>query len=155
MYQCNLDKAEPMLGAIGDIDELNAVLGVVLLHEKVHEDVIILKTIQRTLLALSSALYYGKPCITQRDIDMLKREIGGRCHSNLCRFMTFGSDDRSTYYNLARTVCRRAERSLCVVEKHNPRWVTDENKEYLNKLSSLLFAMSIRDIVAPQEISPT
>ena len=150
MYQCNLDKAEPMMGAIGDLDELNAAIGLVLLHEKVHADVCVLKHIQSQLLCLSADLHFGDSRIMERDVKVLEWEIDQRPPVIGTSFTIFGDDERSTYYNFARTVCRRAERSMAIVEKHNPRWVSNLAMEYINKLSSLLFCMS----VTRQTISP-
>lgn len=142
-------KHAPRVHAYGEVDELNAVLGLTLLANPTEADV--LRRIQNDLFDVG-----GDLCIPPADgeadgqtlrvlasqAERLEREIDVRNERlrPLESFVLPGGSAGAAWLHLARTVCRRAERAvtaLMAAEVINPNVVV-----YLNRLSDLLFVMA-------------
>ena len=79
------------------------------------------------------------PRIEQRHIDALERDIDG-VNDDLPALKSFvlpGGGWASSYFHLARTVCRRCERIVVGLAAHEA--VGDLAVQYLNRLSDALF----------------
>ena len=128
--------------AMGDIDELNAVIGL-LRTEPIPEK------IQQTLDYVQHDLFDlgGEICIPgyimvkperivalENTLDELNMKL-----SHLEEFILPGGTRGAAYCHLARTVCRRAERSLVKLSREES--ITETSIQYLNRLSDLLFVM--------------
>jgi cob(I)alamin adenosyltransferase len=128
--------------AMGTVDELNAVIGV-LLTEPLPE------AISKTLTRVQHDLFDlgGEICIPghvmvkaeritvlEETLDQLNDDL-----SPLKEFILPGGTRAAAYCHLARTVCRRAERQL--IKLGHEEAVTDVSLQYLNRLSDLLFVM--------------
>jgi cob(I)alamin adenosyltransferase len=142
-------KDHPRIAAIGAVDELNAVLGLILLGA--HAEAALIRTIQNDLFDLGADLCAPpadkeKPGerlrISAEHIGRLEREIE-RLNAGLPPLNSFvlpGGVPAAAWCHLARTVCRRAERdvvTLMATETINPLVLV-----YLNRLSDLLFVLS-------------
>ncbi|MFN3724940.1 MAG: cob(I)yrinic acid a,c-diamide adenosyltransferase [Allosphingosinicella sp.] len=141
-------KSDPRMAAIGDVDEANSAIGVVLFH--VADDGLraMLARIQNELFDLGADLatpgdYFAPNEMTlrivQEQIDRLEREIDvmNESLSPLRSFILPGGGQGSAYLHLARSVARRAERSAVAAAASaalNPLALT-----YLNRLSDHLF----------------
>jgi cob(I)alamin adenosyltransferase len=141
----------------GDIDELNAVLGLVRranLDEagpeaaRAHLDEL-LGRVQNELFNLGSLLATlpedlspKQPRIEARHIERLEHDID-QMNEKLPPLRSFtlpGGGWVSSYLHLARTVCRRGERRLVTLAAAEP--ATDPlTIQYLNRLSDLLYVM--------------
>jgi len=146
-------KSDPRLCAYADVDETNAQLGVAVALGALDDDVIALITqIQNDLFDVGADLctpvvadpQYPPLRITQAYVDRLE----GWCDeynenlSNLRSFILNGGTVGAAHLHVARTVCRRAERSGWAAfaeftELMNPLALT-----YLNRLSDLLFILA-------------
>jgi cob(I)alamin adenosyltransferase len=145
-------KSHPRLEAYGTLDELNSVLGILVLHLDprlgVHG---FLQFIQRDLFALG-ALLATPPSKAERlerrltqptwpieameaDIDRLAALAPPMTH-----FVLPGGCAGSAHAHWARTVCRRAERA--VVAFGATETLPPEVVVYLNRLSDWLFALA-------------
>jgi len=142
-------KNDPRVAAYGDVDELNAWLGFV--RASLSDDALgaKLEQIQRDLFALGARLAdpshkiasrVTKAAITAGDIarleewiDLLESEL-----PPLRRFILAGGSVGGAALHVARTVCRRAERSIVAL---GPDAVEPDLLVYLNRLSDLLFVM--------------
>ena len=145
-----VSKADPRVEAYGDVDEVNAWLGVVR-AQKVDEqiDAMLLK-IQPTLFALGAELAdprnriaarVTKAALTEAHVTELEAwidalESGLR---PLRRFILAGGSPGGAMLHLARTVCRRAERRIVAL---GPNAVEPVVVTYINRLSDLLFVMA-------------
>jgi len=128
--------------AMGDVDELNAVIGILLSEPLAAE-------IQDTLTRVQHDLFdlVGEICIPGH--AMVKAERVSALEETLDRlneqlqplkeFILPGGSRAAAYCHLARTVCRRAERQLTRLSREEP--VTTISLQYLNRLSDLLFVM--------------
>lgn len=146
-----VSKADPRLDCYGTIDELNAVIGLVI--EALASAAAgahltpILRRVQNELfnlgceLATPDAERRAKlPRIETRHVDALERDIDA-VHDDLPALTSFvlpGGGWASAYCHLARTVCRRAER--LVVGLGEAEDIGGELPvQYLNRLSDALF----------------
>ena len=147
-------KSDARVAAYGDVDELNAWLGLVraaLLDPATRPDpqlASMLEQIQRDLFALGSRLAdpsqkiagrVTKAAIVPDDvarlegwIDALEGEL-----PPLRRFILPGGSTAGATLHVARTVCRRAERAMVALGGVEPELLV-----YINRVSDLLFVMA-------------
>lgn len=140
-----ISKDELLVEAVGDIDELNAITGLIIALLKQQHDIIdCLAAVQHRLFDIGGELHLPEhKKITPQHIEALEKQID---HWNaalppLKEFILPGGNQTAATCHIARTICRRAERSL--VRLH--RQVTLPNMEllrYLNRLSDLLFVIA-------------
>ncbi len=143
-----VSKTHPQICAVGDVDELNAVLGLAATTSGASQYVEALHQIQGDLLALGASLSaidddLAKPHITSSRVEGLESlidQIDGDLPP-LNRFVLPGGTRAGATLQWARSVARRAERS--VVELSLPAEGRNEQSlRYLNRLSDLLFVMA-------------
>jgi cob(I)alamin adenosyltransferase len=142
-----VDKADLRIEAYGTVDELAAVLGVVLTHEVPEGLRQQLETIADTLFALGADLatpldpppVYSIPRITEEHVRVIEGWIDGHdaVLEPLKTFILPGGHPGAAHLHLARTVCRRAERRT--VELSRREDLGPHVVHYLNRLSDYLF----------------
>jgi len=142
-------KSSSRVTAYGDVDELNAVLGLISGLE--NEDRALVGSVQNDLFDVGADLCVPPaPAgetetglrVTKDQAARLECEIDRRNErlQPLKSFVLPGGTPAAAWLHLARTVCRRAERSVVALmqtEKVNPNVLV-----YLNRLSDLLFVMA-------------
>jgi cob(I)alamin adenosyltransferase len=145
-----VSKADQRVAAYGEVDELNAWLGLV---RSIGSDAglaAMLERIQRDLFAIGARLAdpgskvahrVAKTAVTGDDvkrledwIDLLDSEV-----PVLRRFILAGGSRAGASLHVARTICRRAERTVVSLGTEH---VEPEILVYLNRLSDLLFVMA-------------
>ena len=128
--------------AMGDVDELNSVIGL-LLTETVPDILVDLLTqVQHDLFNLGGEICIPDYVILQQaNIDNLEEAIDtlNDTLEPLKEFILPGGTKAAAYCHLARTVCRRAERKLITLARDEK--VTAISLKYLNRLSDLLFVL--------------
>ena len=128
--------------AMGDVDELNSVIGL-LLTETVPDILVDLLTqVQHDLFNLGGEICIPDYVILQQaNIDNLEEAIDtlNDTLEPLKEFILPGGTKAAAYCHLARTVCRRAERKLITLARDEK--VTAISLQYLNRLSDLLFVL--------------
>lgn len=142
------------IAAIGDIDELNSTLGVVLAED-------LPNAVRDTLLGVQNDLFDlgGEICIPGSNIigeaHILRLEDAVTTFNDalppLKEFILPGGSRAAALTHLARTVCRRAERGLVQLSKEGAQPAEDQStdsdavssfaRKYLNRLSDLLFVL--------------
>lgn len=129
--------------AMGEADELNSTLGV-LLCEVLPEDVVVLLTdVQNDLFDLGGELSIpGSTLLAAQRVDALERAIDryNEPLPPLKEFILPGGSRAAALTHLARTVCRRAERVVITLAAEEP--VSEAVRIYLNRLSDLLFVLA-------------
>jgi cob(I)alamin adenosyltransferase len=145
-------KNHPRVEAYGDIDELNAVLGVVRATEPMPRVDDVLLPIQRDLFAIGALLatpdrdkmrqHLDKARIDDARIVELEHAIddGDTELEPLRAFIIPGGTPKAAALHVARTVCRRAERR--VVDLSASTEIPPLVVIYLNRLSDLLFTLA-------------
>jgi cob(I)alamin adenosyltransferase len=135
-------KTDPRVEAIGDVDELNSLLGLALAEDGAPP---VLTRIQNELFDLGADLATPsggvKPRlrVTQAMIEALEGECDA-ANADLEPLKSFvlpGGTELAARLYLARSVCRRAERSVLRVDG-----VSSLVPVYLNRLSDLLFIVA-------------
>ena len=139
-----IDKTDPRVAAFGDVDETNSVLGLLLAEANLPSPVAAsLTRIQHELFDIGAELSLPEyRQIAERhvaeleaDLDRLNDEL-----PPLKEFILPGGSRSAAVCHVARTVCRRAERSAWAASKTVP--LNAELLRYLNRLSDLLFVMA-------------
>lgn len=137
--------------AIGDVDELNASLGLLVAQAGDWVECTLLRHIQNDLFDLGADLCVPSAAneapgtclrITPAQVEFLERAID-RINERLQPLHSFvlpGGTTASAWCHAARTICRRAERST--IRLHRADAVNCETIKYLNRLSDLLFVMA-------------
>lgn len=145
-------KNHPRVEAYGDVDELNAVLGLARAAEPMPRIDEVLVPIQRDLFAIGALLatpdrekmqsHLTKAQIDDERIKDLEHAIddGDAELEPLKSFIVPGGSHKAAVLHVARTVCRRAERR--VVELASETEIPTLVVIYLNRLSDLLFTLA-------------
>ena len=130
------------IAVIGEIDELNSCIGVLLAENLPTEVKACLTDIQHDLFDLGGELCLpGHVGIVQGQVERLEKTLDtfNDDLSPLKEFILPGGSRAASLAHLARTVCRRAERSL--VKLSNSDNVSEASRNYINRLSDLLFVL--------------
>jgi cob(I)alamin adenosyltransferase len=134
-------KDDDIVDALGNLDELNSILGVISsLYPPLAECI---STIQSDIFALSSEVAGFDMGFGNDKVKYLETSIE-RFSSELPPLKNFvlpGGHKASAFLHLARSVCRRSERSIVKLARRQK--VKDSHLVYLNRLSSLLFVMAL------------
>ena len=134
----------------GTIDELNSFLGMVRdVHSHDHQAQVTLGEIQDRLFTIGSLLAADPeksrmklPELRDEDVLVLEKEID-RMNEKLPELTSFilpGGHVNASWCHLARCVCRRSERLVCLLAEASP--VEPLILPYLNRLSDYLFVLS-------------
>lgn len=162
LYDCKqerISKSAILIEALGSIDELNAYLGIIKVYSDI--DKIILKT---NTSKVNKKLFYSKIIEDiQQNLFIIQAELGG---SNMfinkkelikleniikqvsevlppiTSFTISGGSIISSSLDFARTLTRKGERRVISVKEEGLRIINPMTLSYLNRLSSVLFAMS-------------
>jgi len=126
--------------ALGDIDELNSVLGMVLAETLPDHVRAMLQAIQNDLFDLGGEVCIpGRSALWNAHVEQLERRVETLRDAlpALREFVLPAGTRGGAACHFARTVCRRAERSLVALGRHES--VSALSIRYLNRLSDLLF----------------
>lgn len=146
-------KDDARFHALGGVDELNAMLGIVLVELGEFEPQrAILQTIQHDLFLIGAHLATPSnatrattqlPALTAERIAFLEQQIDTQDATlpPLREFILPGGVYAAALFHLARTVCRRAERAVVTLARTTPEHALLDPLilQYLNRLSDFLF----------------
>jgi cob(I)alamin adenosyltransferase len=145
-------KDDPRVEAYGEVDELNASLGLVRAIELMPRVDEVVVGVQRDLFAIGALLATPDPVkmrehlvkarIDEERVQQLEHSIDD-CERELEPLKTFilpGGTPKAAALHLARTVCRRAERRVVALRRDTE--VPELVVRYLNRLSDLLFMLA-------------
>jgi cob(I)alamin adenosyltransferase len=155
MYQRRVPKSHPRLEACGAVDELNAALGLARAtaqQEFLQQN---LFSVQKDLFVLMGELATaiedlpryvkdGYPRITGEMVERLDKltHQTEAATASMKGWATPGGTVPSAALDVARTVCRRAERRVVTLNQREPGKLSPEILIYLNRLSDLLFVLA-------------
>ena len=138
-----VDKDSLRVHAMGDVDELNSHVGLLLcepLPEALREALV---TIQHDLFDMGGELCIpGFTMITESHVmrlDALLQKYNADLPS-LADFILPAGSRAASQAHVCRTVCRRAERAIVTLGKQES--LNDHPRQYMNRLSDLLFVLS-------------
>ena len=130
------------IDAIGEVDELNSSLGLLLCEELPARVRAALLDIQHDLFDLGGELCLpGMEIIKDGQVGRLEAlaEEFNRDLTMLKEFILPGGTRPAAVAHLCRTICRRAERSM--VRLHGAEPLSEAARRYINRLSDLLFIL--------------
>ena len=144
-------KDHPRAQAIGDVDELNSAIGLALTQIESGEARAMLGRVQNELFDLGADLATPgeefEPTamvlrIAKAQVDRLEAEIDAMNErlEPLRSFILPGGGKGAAHVHLARSIARRAERSIVSASRHDP--MNPLARVYLNRLSDHLFVMA-------------
>jgi len=151
-----VSKTDPRITAYAAVDELNAVLGVVLLQRgltiALRRD---LRAIQNELFDVGAdlcvplvagevpgaRLRIDAPCVQRLEAEI---DAATAKQAPLQSFILPGGSAAAAWLHMARVVCRRAEIEVVRLRERDADSVNDQVLVYLNRLSDLLFVLARR-----------
>jgi len=130
----------PEIQAIGDVDELNSAIGMVLSHDMPAE-------LKNILIAVQHQLFNFGAQLNNADFDLISDAMISDLETHLDNynenlpalknFILPGGGHAAATCHLTRAVCRRAERSVVAMSKEKD--INPNLQIYLNRLSDFLF----------------
>ncbi len=145
-------KYHPRVAAYGDVDELNSVLGMVRATAPREFFDPLFESIQRDLFAIGGHLATPDPERVRKALEKAElapgrvtefEQLMDEADAELAPLKAFilpGGTPKAAALHLARTVCRRAERSIVQLAANDD--VPDLFIVYVNRLSDLLFTLA-------------
>lgn len=144
-----VSKADKLIEAIGDLDELNSAIGVAMSY--IDDQIVVagLRAVQNDIFVLGANLAstneqkIDKAQIKPESLSRLEasiRDLGEKA-PELKQFVLPGGSRASSHLHLARAMARRAERSVVAAGKEYK--VDKAVMAYLNRLSSYLFVAAV------------
>lgn len=156
LYHCDqgrISKSANLIEALGSLDELNAYLGIVKVYSvnfnfQNKNNIIkykeIVDNIQQNLFIIQAQLAGSKMLIEKdslKNIEKIIKQIGGILPP-INSFTISGGNILSAKIDYSRTLARKVERRIVAVSEEISGLINPMTISYLNRLSSLLFAMS-------------
>jgi cob(I)alamin adenosyltransferase len=136
-------KDSARVAAYGTVDELNSALGMLLAHDLPDAVRECLTQVQHDLFDLGGELCIpGMAMVFDADVERLENVLD-EFNADLPPLKDFilpGGGIAAGTCHLARTICRRAEREVVTLARHDT--VRPEATRYLNRLSDLLFVIA-------------
>jgi len=143
-----ISKDSLRVAAYGEVDEVNAALGLARALDPQEFADALLQRIQRDLFTIGAELATPDPdklrkalarsgaAIAESDVTALEDAID----SHESRLILPGGTPKAATLHLARTVCRRAERAVVALARDEQ--ISPAILQYLNRLSDLLFVLA-------------
>ncbi len=139
-----ISKADLRIQAIGDVDELNSQIGLLVSASTLPEDIAsLLQQVQHRLFDLGAELSVpGYVTLNESHVLALEEAAQSMQASlpSLREFILPGGCHSAAQAHVCRSVCRRAERSVVALNTAAP--VSDAARHYLNRLSDCLFIIA-------------
>ena len=137
------DKDSLRISVIGDVDELNSLLGLLTAHDIDDSIKKILLDIQHVLFDLGGELAIpDSEMVTEARVEYIEKIIDeyNAYLPPLKEFILPGGSIPAATCHIARAVCRRAERQLVGLSREIT--INQVSLKYLNRLSDLLFVFA-------------
>ena len=138
-----VDKFNLRIESLGNIDELNSIIGLLLTEKLPKDKVLILNKVQHDLFDIGGELSIPNHIIIDnKKIDFLESTLDkmNKELPDLKEFILPGGSKASSYCHLARTVCRRVERNLFKLAQNDK--VNEASLKYINRLSDMFFVLA-------------
>lgn len=153
--QERVSKSAHVIEALGSVDELNAHLGLVKVYSE-SENILLkfeneeikytglIERIQQVLFIIQAELAGSDMTVNEDEVKKIEDIINkiGDILPPITSFTISGGSILSASLDIARTLARRAERRIISVVDEGKRSVGNFTISYMNRLSSILFAMS-------------
>lgn len=154
-YGCDqkISKSSAIAEALGSLDEINSYLGLakVASKEKGYKIPAITKTFEQIVHEVQQNLFIIQAEVAGFEMHIEEgkvkevEQIIGEIEVQLPPIKTFfisGGSELAALFDTARTIARRAERRVVAVSEEGSLKLGDHTLPYLNRLSSLLYALA-------------
>jgi cob(I)alamin adenosyltransferase len=158
-------KDHPRVAALGAVDELNAALGAALVSVADGRHRRMLEEAQEVLFIVGAELsaaggnpsQEGLPRVTGTEVADLEASMEALAAHPVNQFVLPRGSEAAVRLHQARSVARRAERMVIALDRADGEWVSPTVLAYLNRLSSLLFTLALKENEAAgvEESSPS
>ncbi|MEN9545027.1 MAG: hypothetical protein RLZZ598_1860 [Pseudomonadota bacterium] len=138
-------KSHLRVQAMGDVDELNSTLGLLLCEPLPDPVRLLLVEIQHELFNLGGELSIpGYALLEDRAVTALDDALAAHNAAlpRLQEFILPAGTRGASIAHVARTIARRAERAVVALDHDEPGGVRATARQYLNRLSDLLFVLA-------------
>lgn len=139
-------KDAPRIAALGDVDELNSAIGLLRTEQLPAAIDALLSRIQHDLFDMGAELCIpGHTALKEEHVLALDAALAQHnAHlGKLQEFILPGGTRAAALAHMARTICRRAERSVVALANSDAcNAVSDPVRQYLNRLSDLCFVLA-------------
>lgn len=128
--------------AMGDIDELNSVIGLLLTEPVSAKIRVCLTRVQHDLFDMGGEICMPGHALIKMDRVTALETVLDEWNDTLTPLKEFilpGGSRAAAYCHLARTVCRRTERQMHTLNTQEK--ITEISLQYINRLSDLLFVL--------------
>ncbi|EKD67129.1 MAG: hypothetical protein ACD_48C00587G0003 [uncultured bacterium] len=137
-----ISKGDPQVEAYGSIDELTSIVGLVIAHlSKKDQLTKFFHTVQEDLMLIGSVLagWGGNVDVLEKRVKQMETymDVFSKKLSPLTHFILPGGSLTASYVHVARSVCRRAERTIVRLTRNHIHYAIIV--KYLNRLSDLFF----------------
>lgn len=153
--QNRISKSASLVEALGSVDETNAYLGIIKVLSvenkiflKISKKKLfyyqIIEDIQQNLFIIQAELGGSKMSISKKELIKIEKIINeiSDILPPITSFTISGGSILSASLDFARTLARKSERRIIAVADEGSRMMSLYTISYLNRLSSLLFALS-------------
>lgn len=141
-----VSKADPRVAAMGDVDELNSAIGLLIAFGVPTDELrmgALLADVQQDLLDLGGELSIPGYTLLKSERVAALDEWLKAANATLPRLQEFirpGGSIAAAQAHVCRTVCRRAERAVVTLAESQA--ISNTVRQHLNRLSDLLFVMA-------------
>jgi len=152
--QKRISKSSAVAEALGSLDEINSLLGLVKVKAKelalavksLDNELVwqIIHQIQHNLFIVQAELAGADKHLTEAKVKRLE-EVIDKIESEMPPIKSFfvsGGTELAATFDYARTIARRAERRVVKVVEEESREIGEHTRQYLNRLSSALYALA-------------
>lgn len=146
-----ISKSSAIAEALGAMDEINSFLGICKIKSAEKNLIFngqniseIVHGIQETLFIIQAELAGSDKKVGEEKVLELEKLIN-EIEMTMTPIKTFfisGGTELGATFDVARTMARRAERRVVQVMEEGQRPIGDNTKKYLNRLSSILYALA-------------
>ena len=153
--QGRISKSALLIEALGSVDELNAYLGIIKVYSSIDKVSLklgtknilfsqIIEEIQQNLFVIQAELGGSKMTISKKELTVIEDIINqiGKVLPPITSFTISGGSIISSGLDFARTLARKSERRIISVADEGLRIISPNTIAYMNRLSSILFALS-------------
>jgi len=158
LFHCDqgrISKSASIIEALGSLDELNAYIGIIKVNPenkktkiKINKKYLyfssILLDIQQTLFVIQAEIAGSDISPTKNNLKEIEKviEVISGILPPITSFTVSGGSILSAELDYARTLARKAERRIVGVQEEGIKNLSQHTISYMNRLSSVLFAMS-------------
>ena len=148
MFGCDqqrISKSSELPEALGALDELNAFVGFVKMRSSGEPRIAgVLRDVQENLFIVQAEVAGADKKVEESAVKQIEDIVNGieKEISPLKGFSIAGGTELSALLDVARTIARRTERRIIAVKEMHLHDVSPSTMAYMNRLSSLLFALA-------------